>query len=211
VLNAASTTNVPLVGGSWEHNVRVGSTEGLSKFTWVSPGYFDTMNIPLIMGRDFKEDDSAGSRHVAIVNRTFVRRHLGNLNPIGQVLRTGPEPDYPSTLYQIIGVIPDTKYNDIRGETPPMTFAPATQYPNPRPFLALLVHTKLADSVAASAIKQSLARDYPEIVVTTGAFQTWIRDNLTRERVLAMLSGISVCWQCYSQWLACTGWCLTWL
>ncbi len=190
VMNAASTTNVPLIGGSWEHNVHVGSKEGLSKFTWVSPGYFDTMGIPLIMGRKFNPNDSAGSQHVVIVNRTFVRRYLGGLSPIGRSLRTDPEPDYPSTLYQIVGVIPDTKYDDIRGESPPMAFAPGSQYPDPGPFLALVIHSKLEDSLAAAVIKQSLARDYPDVVVTTGAFQSWIRDNLIRERVLAMLSGI---------------------
>lgn len=190
VLNAASTTNVPLVGGSWEHTIHIGSTEGLSKFTWVSPGYFDTMGIPLIMGRDFNANDSAGSQRVAIVNRTFVRRYLGSVNPVGQTLRTEPEPDYASTLYQIVGVIPDTKYSDIRGETPPMAFAPATQYPNPEPFLALVIHSKLPESQTASVVKRSLTRDYPDVVVTAGGFQSWIRDNLIREKVLAMLSGI---------------------
>ncbi len=46
VLNAATTTNTPLLGSSWEHGVHVGTVEGNSKFTWVSPGYFDTMGIP---------------------------------------------------------------------------------------------------------------------------------------------------------------------
>ena len=190
IVNAASTTNVPLVGGSWEHEVRVGSNEGLSKFTWVSPGYFDTMGIPLLMGRGFNRNDSTGSKRVAVVNRAFAGRYLANLQPIGQYLRTSPEPDYPSTLYQIVGLIPDTKYNDIREPTPPMAFAPATQYPNPGPFLALVVHTKLSDAQAESAIKLTLLRDYPDTVVTAGALQAWIRDGLTREKVLAMLSGI---------------------
>ncbi|MGH9550479.1 MAG: ABC transporter permease, partial [Terriglobales bacterium] len=51
VLNAATTTNAPLLGGSWTHNIHVGSSEGPSKFTWVSPGYLATMGVPLKGGR----------------------------------------------------------------------------------------------------------------------------------------------------------------
>ena len=56
------------------------------------------------------------------MNQTFVRRFLRGGNPLGQTIRTHPEPDYPAAVYQIVGVIPDTKYNDIRDETPPMVF-----------------------------------------------------------------------------------------
>ncbi len=190
VLNAASTTNVPLVGGSWEHGIRAGSIEGLSKFTWVSPGYFATMGIPLIIGRDFNRNDTSGSRRVAVVNQTFVRRFLRNANPIGETLRTEPEPDFPSTLYQVVGVIPDTKYNDIRGPTPPMTFAPASQYPNPDPFLVLLIHSNETETEIASAVRRLMAREHPEVIATAGDFQAWIRSGMVRERVMAMLSAI---------------------
>jgi predicted permease len=190
VLHAASTTNIPLVGGSWEHGVRTASAEGMSKFTWVSPGYFDTMKIPLIMGRDFNQRDTSGSQRVAVVNQTFVRRYLGNANPIGQTLRTGQEPGYPSTLYQVVGVITDTKYNDIRGETPPMAFAPAPQNPDPGPFAIMLVHSNAKEAKVAAAIKRSMTGKHPEVVVTAGDFQASIRDSLVTERVMAILSGL---------------------
>jgi predicted permease len=129
VLDAATTTNVPLLGGSWTHGVRVGAVEDSSKFTWVSPSYFKTMGISIVAGRGFRDNDTATSPRVAVVNQTFIKQFLGGANPIGRTLTTAPEPDYPSTTYEIVGVIPDTKYNDIREETPPMTFAPASQFP----------------------------------------------------------------------------------
>ena len=89
VLDAATTTNTPLNGSSWEHGVRVGAVEGNSKFTWVSPGYFNTMGIPVVRGRGFNQNDTAASTRVAVVNQTFVRKLLAGADPIGQTLRTG--------------------------------------------------------------------------------------------------------------------------
>ena len=105
VLNAATTTNAPLLGGSWTHNIHIGSAEGASKFTWVSPSYLETMGIPLKAGRGFNPGDTAASPRVAIVNQAFIRKFTGGINPIGQTLRTSPEPHYPSSVYEIVGMV----------------------------------------------------------------------------------------------------------
>ena len=107
VVDAATTTTVPLLGGSWTHGVRVGAVEDSSKFTWVSPTYFKTMGISIQAGRGFSNNDTATSPRVAVVNQTFIKHFLGGANPIGHTLTTAPEPDYPSTTYEIVGVIPD--------------------------------------------------------------------------------------------------------
>jgi len=189
VLGAATTTNLPLLGGSWEHEIHVGSVEGISKFTWVSPGYFETMGIHLITGRDFDQHDSVGSERVAVVNKTFVRRFLGGANPIGKALRTEQEGDYPSTVYDIVGVIPDTQYNDLRGETPPMAFAPASQFPAQGPWTVMMIHSNAPSAAVIATVKRKIAEKHPEIVTAAGDFQTWIHNGLVRERLMAMLSG----------------------
>jgi predicted permease len=189
VQNAASTTNTPLIGGSWTHVVTVGRAEGDSKFTWVSPGYFDTMGIRLQSGRDFSLNDSHSSVRVAVVNQTFVRRYLGEVNPIGQTLRTHAEPNYPATVYEIVGTIPDTKYNDLRGDTPPMAFAPDSQFPDPRPWTAIMIHSDLPAASVAESVKRRIAAPHPEIIVGCRSFESRIQDGLVRERIMAMLSG----------------------
>jgi predicted permease len=188
VENAATTTNTPLLGGSWGHTITIEHIQGGSQFTWVSSGYFDTMGIPLLRGRDFNTRDTGESQRVAVVNEAFVRRFLNGADPLGKTLRTHPEPNYPETIYQIVGVIPDTKYNSLRGDTPPMTFAPASQYPNPRPWTAMMVHSSLAASVAEDSIKRFLKSRHPGVIVQCQAFQTRIRDGLVPERLMAMLS-----------------------
>jgi predicted permease len=189
VLDAATTTNVPLLGGSWTHGIQIGAAEGPSKFTWVSPSYFQTMGIPLLRGRGFNQNDTAASPRVALVNQTFVRQFLGGTNPIGQTMRTGPEPGYPSTVYEIVGVIPDTKYACLPCGTPPMTFAPASQYPAQGPWTAMLIHSNQPSSEVMTAVKRQIAGKHPEIVIDSSDFQADIRDGFVRERLLAMLSG----------------------
>jgi predicted permease len=186
IRRAAITSNVPLAGGSWTLGVHLGAQEDWSKFTWVSPEYFDTMNIPIVAGRNFRDADTATSPRVAIVNRTFVHRFLGNANPIGKTLRSVAEPNYPAVSYEIIGLIPDTKYASVRDDTPPMLFAPAAQFPEPAPWTALVIYSNLAPA----AIKNALLREHPEMVVDCTDFQTQIRDGFVRERLMAVLSGV---------------------
>ena len=76
-----------------------------------TPGWFETMGIPLRSGRDFEAGDRVGSRPVAIVNETFVRRFLPGEQPIGQSVRLGFDAD---TRYEIVGVVGDTVYTTPR-------------------------------------------------------------------------------------------------
>jgi hypothetical protein len=107
------------------------------------------MGIRLLSGRDFSPNDTGASVRVALVNQTFVRRYLSGVNPLGQTLRTHAEPNYPSTVYEIVGTIPDTKYESLRGDTPPMAFAPASQFPDPRPWTSIMIHSNLSAATAA--------------------------------------------------------------
>ena len=56
--NAAATTNIPLSGATWGHHVEVGSVDGPSRFTYVSPSFFATLGIPLLKGRNFTDHDT---------------------------------------------------------------------------------------------------------------------------------------------------------
>jgi predicted permease len=189
VLSAANTTHIPLIGGSWGHQITIGKMEGGANFTWASPEYFETMGIPLLSGRGFAATDTAASQRVAVVNQTFVRHFLNNTDPIGQTLRTHPEPGYPSTIYQIVGVMADSKYQNLRDETPPFVIAPFTQFPAHGPGTGMTIRSTLPPAVIADSIKRSLAEKHPEVEVSVSSFQGTIRNGLMRERLLALLSG----------------------
>ena len=189
ITDVASTTMVPLLGGSWTHGIHVGSSEGWSKFTWVSPDYFRTLGITLLNGRGFDWNDTAVSKHVAVVNQTFIRLYLGGSNPVGRTLRTVAEPDYPSTEYEIVGVVKDTKYEDIRGATPPMTFAPSPQWPLKGRWTALMIRSDLPPAATIRAVKERVGAKHPEMFLEFSDFQRRIRDGMVRERLMALLSG----------------------
>jgi predicted permease len=187
--SAATTTHVPLDGSSWSLAVRVGGAEGSSKFAWVSPGYFRTMQIPFVAGRDFTARDIAESQPVAIVNETFVRQFLGGGNPLGKTIRTIAEPHYPETEYEIVGMVKDTKYGGLRDEIPPEAFAPAQQYQDKYYFTNVFIGFSSPPSVTISAIRERLMQLYPEMRVEYHLFQTEVQNGLVRERLMALLSG----------------------
>jgi predicted permease len=188
VESAATSTHVPLDGSSWSLGVRIGSTEGSSKFTWVSPGYFRTMQIPFVAGRDFTVRDTGQSPPVVIVNETFARQFLGGENPLGKTVRTSPEPHYLETEYEIVGIVKDAKYGGLRDEIPPEAFVPAQQYPEKYYFTNVFVRFSASPSAAISAVREKLSTLFPEMKVEYHVYQTEIQNGLVRERLMALLS-----------------------
>jgi predicted permease len=189
VESAATSTHLPLSGDSWNLGVRVNGAEGSSKFAWVSPQYFETMQIPLLAGRAFDVRDTRTSPHVAVVNEAFARRFLPDVSPIGKTLRTNAENNYPETELEIIGIAKDTKYDDLRELTPPVTFAPADQFPDVGPGVALFTRFSSPPSAAIAAVKEKLNAISPAIKLEFHVLQTEAEDGMNRERMMAMLSG----------------------
>jgi len=189
VESAATSTHVPLSGASWSLGVELPGAQGTSRFTWASPGYLQTMQIPLLAGRDFNDSDTRISPHVAIVNQTFAREFLAGADPIGKTLRTRAEPDFPSTEYQIVGVVKDTKYASLRDVTPPLSFGPASQFPAPDTWSRLFIRSSVPPPALISAARQKLMQMNPEIETEFHVFHTDIQNGLVRERMMALLSG----------------------
>jgi len=188
--NAAATNNTPLGGGSWSHTVDIGPVNGWSKFTYVSPTYFETMGIPILTGRGFTAEDRSDTPLVLIVNQRFIRQFVRSSSPIGQHVHVRPEPDYPERTYEIVGTMPDTKYDDLRGETPPMAFVPADQVPPTaqRPGMAMMIAARDTAGVERS-LRKLFDQKHPGMVMQFANFEQGIHDNLVGDRLMAMVSG----------------------
>ncbi|HXA07124.1 MAG TPA: ABC transporter permease [Bryobacteraceae bacterium] len=185
---AATTTNVLIGGGMFSLGIRAGAVDDWSRFAWVSPRYLETLQIPLLAGRDFNAGDTETSPKVALVNQTFVHRFFANTDPIGKTFRTSPEPDYPETEYQIVGVIKDTKYFNLRGENPAMSYAPASQDPATWPSSVMYMRSSMPLGPLGAAIGRRLGESHPQMGTQFRAFQTHIEEGLIRERLMAALS-----------------------
>jgi hypothetical protein len=160
-----------------------------SKFTYVSPQYFSTVGMRMLAGRDFSDADLPTGRQVAIVNETFVRRYLSSATPIGAQIRTAGEPRYPPRTYDIVGVVSDTKYSDLRGDVLPITFVPIAQHPSPPAWPNLVLRSSAPPDAVIAAVKRAIAELRPHMVTGFTVFDTQMREALLRERLLAWLAG----------------------
>jgi hypothetical protein len=92
---------------------------------YCTPGFFKTLKIPLLLGRDFDErDNDAGAPRVAIVNQKFVKRYFGGADPLGRHLGMGIDPGTKLDI-RIVGVVGDTKYESMRDEIPYELYIPS--------------------------------------------------------------------------------------
>jgi len=93
---------------------------------YCSPGFFRTLKIPVLLGRDFTDRDDLGAPKVAVVNQKFVKKYLGSANPLGRHIGMGIDPGTKLDI-QIVGVVGDTKYESLREEIPEEMYVPSAQ------------------------------------------------------------------------------------
>lgn len=93
----------------------------------VGPQFFSTMGMPLLMGRDFQTGDDEGAPKVAVVNETFAKLYLGGQSPLGRHLSTSED---AKLSIQIIGVVRDSKHQDLREKASAFAYFPYLQRPS---------------------------------------------------------------------------------
>jgi len=153
-------------------------------FNSVSPGYFETMGTAFVAGRDFNRYDTPQSPHVAIVNETFVKKYFRSANPLGKTYRWSPNGTLSEPV-EIVGVVKDAKYSSLRDRIPPTSYRAESQE-KPRPFAVLEIR---ANTNIIPAVKAAMEEVNPDITLQFGTLSTQVDESLTREKMLATLSG----------------------
>jgi hypothetical protein len=150
VSSAAETLVVPLNHSGWDDNIDIPNGPQRQDVTLnrVSPGYFRTMETPLLVGRDFNHTDTPNSPRVAIVNEAFTRKFLGGANALGRVFTDSGKPDQ---TYQIVGLVKNTKYYLLREDDLPIAFVSFTQANGPEEDSKLMIRS---DEPLASLIRR---------------------------------------------------------
>ncbi len=162
---------------------------GRADVLFVSPGYFSTMRIPLLLGRDFTIADRMGTQRVSIVDQRFVSRFWPAQNPIGKHFLVG-DPSVGETVdFEAVGVVGDSVYQDLREKRSPTFYWPFDQSPQ----LAGAVEVRFRGSSGPleRAIRPIVAATVPDYEIANASSLEQMRDGLiAQDRLLAFLSSL---------------------
>jgi putative ABC transport system permease protein len=193
VEGAAKVRVVLITGGFWNDMIEIPGQRTQERmvpwFNSVSAGYFRTMGTPLIAGRDFDDRDTPSAPEVAIVNQEFSRKFLGGANPIGKSVRVMVGPGEPQHIYQIVGLVKNSKYASLREDFKPTVFVADSQEKKPGLGQNFVVRSALPLGSLMASIKKTVLDENSEISLQFQVFTTQIRESLLRERLMATLSG----------------------
>lgn len=182
----------PLTGNRWRSSVTVpglASPEDAPNWVNVSPGYFATMRIAMLQGREFRPGDRSPrldeskkpAAGVGIVNEAFARVYFGGANPVGRQVVV----DSSKAPMEIVGLARDAVYFSVREAAHPAVYVPIEA----RQGATLLLRTSGSGSEPVEAIKRQLARLAPDVQLREAvAFESLLTQQLIRERLLATLS-----------------------
>jgi predicted permease len=154
---------------------------------YIAPDYFETYGTPFLAGRDFSARDQAGSR-VAIINEAAASDCFGNENPIGRhitlshiTLTKGEK------TYEVVGVVGDAKYNDLKQPAPPTIYADLLQ----EGFIGsqLAIRTRIDPGGVAGAVRQTEATVLKSVpIVRMMGMNEQIDSSIVPQRLFAALS-----------------------
>ena len=191
VQSVATVGVVPISGSSGSNSVWPGSDRPRrfsSLINTAGGGYFSTLQVPFLAGRDFDERDTPQSMPVAIVNEAFASKLGGNVAAIGQQFTRERTPRNPEKTYEIVGVVRNSSYMEVTERPGPVAFYADSQG-DAGAYAQLVVRSSLPAASATSAITAALANTDRRIVVTYTVLPTMIRDTFVQQKLLAALSG----------------------
>ena len=197
VRHAAFAWGLPLTGNNWPGDMEVigaTSSERLAErltvpLRAVTPDYFAAMGIALVEGRAFRMTDDAEAPRVAIVNQSFVQRHLGGSSALGRTIRSFGN---AKQSIEIVGVVSDTRTDELTGTSEPEVYFPLWQS---RAFSKHLVVRTTGDPVSvAPLVRREIAVVDPTAAVEHVKTMAEIRRESEAPRTFAMhvLIGFSV-------------------
>ncbi len=192
VISAACADDAPLNGGHRSDGFGVVGKPPLSGNTIVdlfmtSPGYFDTLGIPQVAGRDFGNESSASPR-IAVVNERFAARFFGTENPIGQRVRDG------NRVYEIVGVVKNTKSRTLGEDFRPILYRLLAQDVGADPSMSgytVFVRYSGEPGMLANAVREQIhALDRSLAIFDVATMEEHLTDALFLPRLAGTLFGI---------------------
>ena len=194
VLSIAQVGFTPISGSGWNNNIGpdgtvAGGSGKESYFNRVGPGYFRTMGTPVIAGREFNEGDTLSSPQVAIVNELFAAKFFNGANPIGRTFHRQVEKGKQEPLFQIVGLVKNTKYYQLREDFLPIGFFPVAQNDDPGAGATFVLRITGSVGEVMGHVRTAVAEVNPAIGIEFRLMSKQLEESLLRERLMATLSG----------------------
>jgi predicted permease len=191
-VTAVASSVVPLLANSnWNNNVAIEGVDtrpGIDatvSLNYVSPRFFGTVGMPLVAGRDFTEDDATDRPKVAIVNERFLEKFGLGRDAVGKRMSVGQ--DGPRDI-EIVGIVGNAKYSEVKDPTPAQVFGPRMQS-FPPGSLNFYVHATAEPLVLRKAIEQVLARLDPNLpIMDLRTMRQVLNENLFVDRFMSTLA-----------------------
>jgi putative ABC transport system permease protein len=193
VESVSESWTTPLLGKEWDNYIyaeggrELSGDAAVTEFNFVSPEYFATMRSPLLAGRVFDAGDTAQSQLVAIVNVALGRHFFGEDYPLGRFFRIDQGRKGKGPAIQIVGVVKDAPYDDLREAFPPTAFFPVAQ--SQVSATNLEIRSASPQGALSAALRDIAASVDPSIRLRFETLEKQVDDNMTQERLLAGLSG----------------------
>jgi predicted permease len=200
VESAALSVVTPISGSSWQFNVKTESGQGLKEthihYNAVTPEFLATFGTRLLAGRGVSERDKKGGPAAVLVNAEFARKAFGGETAIGKRVTTVP-PDKPGRSMEIVGVVEDAKYANLRMEVPPTLYEPFWQLEELPGFVSVSAKSARDEAALAAELSRWLGREYPNLSYRVRPFEEQVEETLSQERVFAticvLFGGLALC------------------
>jgi len=199
VTSAAAVLMTPFGGSGWNESCHADDDPDLTDgtnvwFNRVGPGYFETMETPLFSGRDLSDRDVAGGPQVAVVNQELARRLFGDPDPaapsvIGRSFRNEPRKGEEPEVYQIVGLVKDTKYGGLREEQRAIAFLPVAQDGQSPIDMEYVLRARGSFASTMEGVKRQIAEVDPGLQVEFRILEREVAESVLLERLMANLSG----------------------
>lgn len=196
VTHAAISVITPTSGSTWNnslvfpHMPDLPENERIVDLNYLSPGWFATLGTSFIAGRDFDARDRRGGARTAIANRQFAEKFFGGENPVGKTVRWPDWPGEPGYDVEIIGLVSDAVYRNLREPRGPTLYLAMAQDSVAPSSVVLTVRTVSANPAELTrSLSAAMSDVNPNLSFSFRPLEAYVDETLSQERLIAMLSG----------------------
>jgi putative ABC transport system permease protein len=159
-----------------------------ANFTVSGPGYFSTMGIPMLRGRDFTSSDGYDRPFVAIISESLARRSFPGKDPIGHTIMFGL--DVPAKWMTVVGVVADVRQDSPASSPGPTLYTPLLQHPYYGNEVAVVMGSSISPHSLIEPARSTMRSLNPEVATKFSTMEAMVSNSIATPRLRMMLAGL---------------------